>query len=281
MPQYLIHYDQGNSPGPFNIYLSGSSGLNLYASNVSKTTLEGGFIITFDDGIPSSSVVIDNTGYACDTDLQLVFPSPTPTITPSISITPTATKTPTVTPTRTPTITPTLTITPTVTPTRTITPTLTPSITPTRSIGASLTPTLTPTITRTLSITPPAGEITFIVTDPETFPYPISAGNGSASGTIKNNSGVTIYVYSVFNSGGQNNGSIMGDTGFVAGGVALDIPGGPITSFGQTFISINYETLPSDNFSYSWSLSKQDGFSSGATLRLGYSTSPGGAITLL
>jgi hypothetical protein len=112
------------------------------------------------------------------------------------------------------------------------------------------------------------------------FPYPISAGNGSASGTITNNSGTTIYVYSVFNSGGQNNGSIMGDTGFVAGGVALDIPGGPITSFGQTFISTNYETLPSDNISYSWSLQKNDTYST-ATLRLGYSTSPGGAITLL
>jgi hypothetical protein len=279
MPQYLIHYDQGNSPGPFNIYLSGSSGLNLYASNVSKTTLEGGFIITFDDGIPSSSVVIDNTGYACDTDLQLVFPSPTPTITPSISITPTATKTPTVTPTRTPTITPTLTITPTITPTRTITPTLTPSITPTRSIGASLTPTLTPTITRTLSTTPPAGGINFVVTNPEIFPYPVTAGNGSASGTITNNTVNTIYVYLVFNSGGYNSGTFNSDTGVVNGN-GLDVSG-TITNYGQTFYSVSFVSIGAFSTALDWGLSKQDGLSSGASLRLGYSTSPGGAITLL
>jgi hypothetical protein len=84
----------------------------------------------------------------------------------------------------------------------------------------------------------------------------------------------------VFNSGGQGSGTIMGDTGIVAGGVALDIPGGPITTFGQTFYSTNYETLPSDNTSYVWSLQKNDGYST-ATLMLGYSTTPGGTINLL
>jgi hypothetical protein len=278
MPQYLIHYDQGNSPGPFNIYLSGSSGLNLYASNVSKTTLEGGFIITFDDGIPSSSVVIDNTGYTCDTDLQLVFPSPTPTITPSISITPTATKTPTVTPTRTPTITPTLTVTPTVTPTRTITPTLTPSITPTRSIGASLTPALTPTVTRTPSATPTAGEVSITVTNSGSNPYPIQAGNGSASGTISNTTSNNIFIYLVFNSAGYNSGTFSNDTG-VVGATNLSVSG-TITSYGQTFYSVAIATINNNTTGVAWSLLKQDGLSF-ATLRLGYSSSPGGFVTLL
>jgi len=123
--------------------------------------------------------------------------------------------------------------------------------------------------------TPPPS-ITFTVSNAVQFPYPITAGNGSASGTINNNSGSTIYVYSNFNSGGQSSGTIQGDTGFVAGGVALDIPGGPITGFGQNFYSTNYETLPSDNTTVGWSLSKQDGFSSGATLKLVYSTTVGG-----
>jgi len=124
--------------------------------------------------------------------------------------------------------------------------------------------------------TPPPS-IGFTVNNSGQFPYPISAGNGSASGTITNNSGSTIYVYSYFNSGGQSSGTIQGDTGFVAGGIALDIPGGPITSFGQSFYSTNYETLLSDNTTYAWSLSKQDGFSSGATLSLAYSTTVGGS----
>jgi hypothetical protein len=280
MPQYVIYYEEGETNGPFSIYLSGSSGLTLYSSSVPLSQLQAGFVINFDDSIPSSSVLIDNEAYGCDTTQQLIFPSPSPTITPSISITPTISITPSITATRTPTVTPTISTTPSITPTRTITPTTTPSFTPSRSPGSSVPPSISVSITRTPSATPPAGDVSFTVTNPGTFPYPISAGNGSASGTITNNSGTTIYVYSVFNSGGQNNGSIMGDTGFVAGGVALDIPGGPITSFGQTFISTNYETLPSDNISYSWSLQKNDTYST-ATLRLGYSTSPGGAITLL
>lgn len=203
MPQYLIHYDQGNSPGPFNIYLSGSSGLNLYASNVSRTTLEGGFVITFDDGIPSSSVVIDNTGYSCDTDLQLVFPSPTPTITPSISITPTITKTPTITPTQTPTVTPTLTATPTVTPSRTVTPTITPSITPTRSVGASLTPSPTVTVTRTPTITPTTSG-TFLYYYIGKYPAG-SALSCGATGPIAN-----VYLNATDYATYSSNGGILG-----------------------------------------------------------------------
>jgi hypothetical protein len=153
MPQYLIHYDQGNSPGPFNIYLTGSSGpASLYAAGVTRLQLENGYIVTFDDAIPSSSVLIDNTAYGCATEETLVFPTPTPTKTPSISITPTITRTPSITPTRTPTITPSLTATPTLTPVPTITPSQTPTITPSQTFAASITP--TPTITPTRTITP-------------------------------------------------------------------------------------------------------------------------------
>ena len=123
----------------------------------------------------------------------------------------------------------------------------------------------------------PAPSITFTVSNSVQFPYPITAGNGSASGTITNNSGSTIYVYSYFNSGGQSSGTIQGDSGTVAGGLALNIPGGPITSSGQAFYSTNYETLPSNNTTVNWNINKQDGFSSGATLSLAYSTTVGGS----
>jgi hypothetical protein len=154
MPQYIIQFTQGTTPGPFNIFLSGSSGETLYASNVTKTQLEAGYIVSFPDGIPSSSVVITNEAFGCATEEVLIFPTPTPTITPSTSIPASPTPTPTVTPTFTPTITPTRTVTPSFTPAPTITPTRTPTRTPTLSIGATPSLTPTPTITRTPSITP-------------------------------------------------------------------------------------------------------------------------------
>lgn len=162
MPQYIIRYTEGTAPGPFNIYLSGSNGpLSLYASNITRSQLKTGFIVTFDDLIPSTSVLIDNISFGCDTEEILPFPSPTPTITPTRTITPSITATPSITPSITPTLTPSVTI----TPTRTITPTLTPTLTPTTtpssspnspSITPTITPSFTPTITptKTPSITP-------------------------------------------------------------------------------------------------------------------------------
>ena len=108
------------------------------------------------------------------------------------------------------------------------------------------------------------------------FPYPVTAGNGSASGTLYNNTGTTIYIYGVFNSGGNSSGSINSDSGVVN---AVNLPfSGTITSSGQTFYSTAYSTLNDGDF-VTWSLSKQDTLSSGATLRLGYALSIGGAVT--
>ena len=131
MPQYIITYTAGTAPGPYNVYLSGALGpLSLYASNVTRTQLQSGFVISFADGIPSSSVLIDNVSFGCTTEEILVFPSPTPTKTPTRTITPSITATPSITPSITPTITPTRTVDPTRTPTITRTPSITPSITP-------------------------------------------------------------------------------------------------------------------------------------------------------
>jgi hypothetical protein len=156
MSDYVIQYVEGNAPGPFDIYLSGSSGENLYASNVTLTELQAGYIFAVSSSDASSSVIVTFGSPAVGffVQEQLVFPTPTPSITFSVSITPT----PSVTPTLTPTVTPTLTATPSITPSKSpvpsITPTLTPSRTPSPSTGAAASPTPTPTVTRTPSITP-------------------------------------------------------------------------------------------------------------------------------
>jgi len=156
MPTYIVYYNQGNSPGPFDIYLSGSSGLTLYASNIAQWQLVNGFQVTFPDGIPSSSVDVFDLSYGCFTDQNVPFPTPSPTVTPSISVTPSVT--PTIS--FTPTVTPTISLTPTVTPSFTPPPTATPTITITPTISAtplqSPTPTRTPTVTRTPSVSAPS-----------------------------------------------------------------------------------------------------------------------------
>jgi len=150
MPQYIIHFEEGNSPGPFNVYLSGSSGETLYAAGITKAQLAAGYVVLFNDGIPSSSIVVVNESFGCGNEINLPFPSITPSITPTRTITPSITPTKTVTPTLTLSITPTITATPsrtlTVTPTSTISTSFVPDL--------STSPTPTVTFTRTPSITP-------------------------------------------------------------------------------------------------------------------------------
>jgi hypothetical protein len=161
MPTYIVYYSQGNSNGPFSIYLSGSSGLNLYASPVTKAQLELGYTVTFPDGIPSSSVDVFDISYGCFTEQNIPFPSVSPSVTPSLSITPTKTPSITVSPSKTPTPTKTPSVTPSITPPPSITrtPSVTPSIS--RSPGASPTPTPTPSITRTPSSSPPPNYVAY------------------------------------------------------------------------------------------------------------------------
>ena len=278
MPQYVIYYEEGETNGPFSIFLSGSSGLTLYSSSVSLAQLQAGFIITFDDNIPSSSVLIDTQAYGCDVAQQLTFPTPTFTRTPSMSVTPSITRTPSITPTTTPSIT----LTPTMSPSLTPSITLSVSRTPSLSVGApipslSMTPSLTPT--RTPSATPTAGSVSITSNNQAQFPYPVTTGNASSSGTISNTTGLTVYVYIVFNSGGSNSGNIGTDSGVIDG---TSIPmSGTVTLFGQTIYSATYATIANGSTGLAWSLSKQDGIGSGSTLKLGYSTTPGGSITLI
>ena len=224
MPQYIITYTEGTAPGPYNIFLSGALGpLSLYASNVTKTQLQNGFIVSFADGIPSSSVLIDNISFGCATEQKLVFPSPTPTKTPTISITPTRTATPTITPTVTPTITPTRSIEPTRTPTITATPSITPSITPSNTFNPTVTPTrtITPslTVTRNPSITPSPSTIScfefgaqadFNESGPSSYTVFFIDCNGAAGDITVGNSTTTFCARSITGAAGNGIDFLIG-----------------------------------------------------------------------
>lgn len=165
MPDFYIYYQEGTADGPYDVYLSGSSGLTLYGSGVTQAQMEAGYVISLPSGFTSSSVVVFDMAFGCATQDDVPFPtptlSPTPTIsvtpskTPSISVTPSVTATPSVTPTATPSL----------TPPPSVTPSITPSITPSQTPLISISPTPSITISRTPSMSlPPPANILYIGT---------------------------------------------------------------------------------------------------------------------
>lgn len=131
-------------------------------------------------------------------------------------------------------------------------------------------------ITGSVVYNAPPNPITFTV---GSGTYPLSGTGTTCSGTIKNNSGSTIYVYGKFNSGGNTSGNVSSDGGNVDTTALSFI--GTVSGSGQDIISTNYHTLSSDNTTYNWDLSKNDSMTSGATIRLAYSSTPGGTLTNL
>jgi hypothetical protein len=272
VPYYLFPTNSVDSSG--NVTLNQSDPLtNQVGTYKTFYTLESTYCGVSDEQ-PITVEITDCTvsGFS----LTLIAPTATPTPTPTATPTPTPTAVPA---TATPTPTPEPTATPTPIPaTATPTPTPGPTATPT-PIPATATPTPTPgpTATPTPTPTPTLGTVSITVTNYAQFPYPINTGNSSASGTITNTSGATIYVYLVFNSGGSSSGNIGTDSGVVDG---TSIPmSGTVTASGQTIYSATYATITNGSTGLSWSLSKQDGIGNGSTLILGYATTPGGAIT--
>ena len=146
MPDFYIYYEEGNANGPYNVYLSGSSGLTVYGLGVTQAQMEAGYVISLPSGFTSSSVVVYNMAFGCATEDNVPFPTPTLSPTPTISVTPSKT--------------PSIIVTPSVTATPSITPTVTPSLTP----PLSLTPTPSITISRTPSTTPPVPSALYIGT---------------------------------------------------------------------------------------------------------------------
>jgi hypothetical protein len=164
MPYFQIYYQEGNSPGPFDIFLSGSSGLELYDSGVTQAQLNGGYFIDLPSGFTSSSIVIFDIAFGCATQDNVPFPTPTLSPTPTVSVTPSKTPSISVTPSITATPSATPSITPSVTPPPSATPSITPSVTPSKTPLISLTPTPSITISRTPSVTPPVSSLLYIGT---------------------------------------------------------------------------------------------------------------------
>jgi hypothetical protein len=164
MPDFYIYYQQGTANGPYDVYLSGSSGLTLYGTGITQAQMNAGYVISLPSGFTSSSVVVFDMAYGCATQDIVPFPTPSVSITPSISITPSRTPSVTVTPTRTVTPSVTISVTPSVTPPPSNTPSITPSITPSKTPLISLTPTPSISISRTPSRTPPSSNIFYMGT---------------------------------------------------------------------------------------------------------------------
>jgi hypothetical protein len=164
MPDFYIYYEEGNANGPYNVYLSGSSGLTVYGLGVTQAQMEAGYVISLPSGFTSSSVVVYNMAFGCSTEDNVPFPTPTLSPTPTISVTPSKTPSISVTPsiTATPSVTPT--ITPSITPPPSNTPSITPSITPSQTSLISPSPTPSITISATPSVTPPVSSALYMGT---------------------------------------------------------------------------------------------------------------------
>ncbi len=108
--------------------------------------------------------------------------------------------------------------------------------------------------------------------------YPVTGGSSTITGYIWNNSSSDIYVKIQFNSGGVSSGSIAANVDrlavYLSSIVTISVTG-TITGFGTNLISSAYTTIVANSAPYFY-IDKFDGFGSGSTLRIYYSTSAGG-----
>ena len=121
--------------------------------------------------------------------------------------------------------------------------------------------------------------------------YPVTGPSSTITGYIWNNSSSPIYVVLVFNSGGQSSGSIAPNVDtlnvYVPGTIRTISVYGTITSSGTTLTSqtnspsINGIITIDANSAPYFFIDKFDGFGSGSTLRIFYSTSFGGPYSAI
>jgi len=181
MPNFYIYYQEGIANGPYDVYLSGSSGLTLYGTGVTQAQMEAGYVISLPSGFTSSSVVVFDMAYGCATQDIVPFPTPTFSPTPSISVTPSKTPSISVTPSVTITPSATVSVTPSLTPPPSNTPSVTPSVTPSQTPLISISPTPSITISRTPSVTPPVSNALYMGTTSNSYTAAYLACAGFAS----------------------------------------------------------------------------------------------------
>lgn len=133
-------------------------------------------------------------------------------------------------------------------------------------------------------LTAPASGIIFVASSGL---YPLSGPSSTCIGTIYNYNAFTVYVKLLFNSAGLNSGTVNSDRMYFFSEY-IGITGLSITSYGQNIYSnvrepgvFTYEgiigLLP--GVSLNVTIDKFDGFGSGTTLRLAWSTSETGTFT--
>ena len=112
-----------------------------------------------------------------------------------------------------------------------------------------------------------------IVYTPSSGVYPLSGSSTvSTSGTIRNNYGITTYLYIGFNSAGLNSGTVNNDSMLIVPQPAKVISGATITSFGQVISSgLAQRYILAPNTTYNITLTKGDLLGGGSTLRFYYS----------
>lgn len=217
----------GDAEGPFNIYYDTVSSGTLVASNVSKSTLVGGYAVTI-AGNPTSIIVV-NTDSDCQNSETYYLPTATPTPTPV----------PTATPTPTPTFVLNCTLWGGSVTLASVTPTPTPTATPTPTPAPTSTATPTPTPTGTL-VRQTAGIELNSISPSSVF----EVSNGTPGGTINNISivspGTTAYgrnYYYILEGGVVTNVTFRVSK---TNGTALDA--------GTALIAVNGSTYQSYNF---------------------------------
>jgi hypothetical protein len=108
--------------------------------------------------------------------------------------------------------------------------------------------------------------------------YPVTGAFSNASINITNNSGATIYLYLVYNSGGNSSGTANSFSWFNL--VTQAFASGPFTNYGQNIVSTVYFSQ-SNATTIQADINKSDNYTSGASVRVAYSTTPGGSLTYL
>jgi hypothetical protein len=108
--------------------------------------------------------------------------------------------------------------------------------------------------------------------------YPVSGTSSTCIGNLVNNTGGIIFVRGLFNSAGLNSGTVSGDRAYYQS-YYIEVSGATISTSGQNIYTNTGTQAPFTGYAVltagqtmSFTLDKFDGFGSGTTFRLAYST---------
>lgn len=201
---FTVTLNDGTTPGPFDIYYDIIDVGNLLYSDVTRTSLLGGFSVNITDD-NASYILVKNKNSGCDNIVSLYIPYPVePTTTTSTT---TTTTTPEPTTTTTSTTTTTTTAEPTTTSTTTTTTTAEPTTTTTTSTTTTTTTTGYATIYGTngsLDIVISRVSVDGIDVLVTGGSFPLTSGNGTTMATNHIGTSQEVLVEYASSTSGQN-----------------------------------------------------------------------------